>query len=167
MGLKHVDLWCDGHLYPLDPRRFSHPPFSTPTSLLRFVGDGTDGLLGYCRALSTEAVAQRSQLQMQYAEIRRLLGVQKTHEGTIEELHNQNDGLQKQLHTMRQKETALGVRLRKRKLKNMENLKPGSGGLKKRIQAIRFAITYTNNYYYLIEHMNIDAHSFCMASAGL
>ena len=45
--------------------------------------------------------------------------------------------LKKQVNGYRQKETTLGVRARKRKLRNVEELKLGSGGLKKRIQAIK------------------------------
>ena len=54
-GKKHVDLWCDGKLYPKNPLNNSSPSFSNPSSLLRFIGDGHGGLLGYCNDLSSHA----------------------------------------------------------------------------------------------------------------
>ena len=54
-GKKHIDLWCDGHLYPNNSLTNASPNFSNPTSLLKFVGDGHNGLLGYCNSLSFSA----------------------------------------------------------------------------------------------------------------
>lgn len=50
-GKKHIDLWSEGSLYPADPKTGRYPPFHTPHDFIRFVGDGDDGLLGYCSRL--------------------------------------------------------------------------------------------------------------------
>ena len=51
-GKRHIDLWVDGNLYPLDPATQKNPPFRTMHDLVRYVGDGMDGLLGYCNRLN-------------------------------------------------------------------------------------------------------------------
>ena len=137
-GLKHIDLWCDGSLYPIDPQTISHPPFSNPTSLLRFTGDGITGLLGYCNSIS--ATAQRERLHSQYlgAEVLYLREECRVQRQKLEEQGRQIETLTKQINTYREKETCIGPRKRKRKLKNVEELKVGSGGLKKRIKALRY-----------------------------
>ena len=51
-GAKAIDLCTDGHLYPADPPiSGAPPPFRNITALMKFVGDGFNGLLGYCRRL--------------------------------------------------------------------------------------------------------------------
>ena len=50
-GKKNIDLWVDGSLYSNDPVTTLNPPFSSTSSLLTFVGDGEQGLLGYCKHL--------------------------------------------------------------------------------------------------------------------
>lgn len=55
-GCKALDLWTDGKIYPLDPGNGLPPPFENITMLLRFVGDGFGGLLGYCQRLHTLAL---------------------------------------------------------------------------------------------------------------
>ena len=52
-GKKNVDLWVDARLYPLHPPLQATPPFRDLTSFLKFLGDGENGLLGYCKRLST------------------------------------------------------------------------------------------------------------------
>ena len=37
----------------MDPANGKHPPFQNLTMLLRFMGDGYSGLLGYCQRLHT------------------------------------------------------------------------------------------------------------------
>ena len=71
-GAKHVDLWCDGSLYPKDPCTLSTPPFSNPTSLLRFIGDGKNGLLGYCKAISAMSTMEREMTEMKSRTINNL-----------------------------------------------------------------------------------------------
>ena len=50
-GNKAIDLWTDGSLYPMDPHSSAPPSFQNITSLLRFIGDGFNGLLSYCMHL--------------------------------------------------------------------------------------------------------------------
>ena len=45
------NLWTDGNLYPCDPLTGAAPPFRNITQLVRFVGDGFNGFLGYCGRL--------------------------------------------------------------------------------------------------------------------
>ena len=44
-GSHHIDLWCDGRIYP---KCFitNFIPFSNTTSLLKFVDDRNKGILG-------------------------------------------------------------------------------------------------------------------------
>ena len=137
-GLKHIDLWCDGSLYPIDRQTISHPCFSNPTSLLRFIGDGVIGLLGYCNSISTIAQSERLHSQYLGAEVLYLREECRVQSQKLEEQGRQIETLTKQINTYREKETCIGPRKRKRKLKNVEELKVGSGGLKKRIKAIRY-----------------------------
>ena len=44
---KHIDIMYDGRIYPKNPTTNNTPNFSTPSSLLRYVGDGHKGLLEY------------------------------------------------------------------------------------------------------------------------
>ena len=53
-GKKHLDIWSDGRLYPIDPITKSSPPFSNSTALLKYMGDGVNGLLGYTYNISSE-----------------------------------------------------------------------------------------------------------------
>ena len=52
-GKKHIDLWVDGSIYPRDPLTRRYPTFASIHDLIRFVGDGANGLLGYCSRLSS------------------------------------------------------------------------------------------------------------------
>ena len=61
---------------------------------------------------------------------------------SIELLRSYEENVQyltKKIDTMRQKDTELGPQKRKRKLSNLHQLKLGSGGVKKRIHAIRLS----------------------------
>lgn len=57
-GCKALDLWTEGALYPRDPFTGKHPTFCNPTMMLRFVGDGLNGLLGYCNRLWSVALSE-------------------------------------------------------------------------------------------------------------
>ena len=59
-GKRHIDLWVDGNLYPLDLATQKNPPFRTMHGLVWYVGDVMDGLLGYCNRLNN---FQRATLQ--------------------------------------------------------------------------------------------------------
>ena len=51
-GKKHIELWVDGSIYPKDPLNGRYPAFASVHDIIRFVGDGGNGLLGYCLRLS-------------------------------------------------------------------------------------------------------------------
>lgn len=129
-GEHHLDLWTDGSIYPKDPFSNAPPPFQNVTNLLHFVGDGKQGLLGYAQHLElqgTHACHQRDFLLMENITLKKqALSSTKT----IGEL-------EKKVESLRQKETALGPRQRKRKLNNIEAMAIGGGALKKRIQAAK------------------------------
>lgn len=136
-GDRHLDLWTDGSMYPKDPFTNTPPPFSNITNLLHFTGDGRRGLLGYAQHLEAKAMVaeqQRDFLLKERTEIRSqnewYAQKLKANKETIEDLERKID-------TLRRKETALGPRKRKRKLSNIEEMKVGSGGMKKRVQAVR------------------------------
>ena len=52
VGLKHLNLWMDGVLYPLGPRTRVTLTFQLVSSFLEYAGEGHDSLLGYCNRLS-------------------------------------------------------------------------------------------------------------------
>ena len=56
---KHLDLWTDGRLYPIDPIIKSTPPFYNCSSLMRFIGDGCGGLLGYTYNLGAKCLQEQ------------------------------------------------------------------------------------------------------------
>lgn len=137
-GEHHLDLWTDGRLYPRNPSTNATPPFSNVTSLLHFTGDGKQGLLGYIQQIESKASGLEMLIEVMskknndlFAENQLLIQRLKSHEETIKEL-------EKTVDRMRQKDTQLGLRRRKRKLTNIQQIKLGSGGAKKRIHAIRF-----------------------------
>lgn len=129
-GKKHLDLWTDGRLYPIDPMKRSTPPFYNCSSLMRFIGDGYGGLLGYTHNLGAERDFLRLENQMLKQE-------KDSINQQLEESKEKIKNLQKQLNTARRKQTKLGIRERERRLKNIENLKRGGGGCSKRIRAAR------------------------------
>jgi hypothetical protein len=51
----NIDLWLDGSLYPIDPRSGKRPRIDSPSSLLEFVGDGENDLLGYIKSLESNS----------------------------------------------------------------------------------------------------------------
>ena len=53
-GKRHIDIWINGKLYPVDPITKSISPFSNFSSLLKYVGEGSKGLLGYKFNLASE-----------------------------------------------------------------------------------------------------------------
>lgn len=107
-GLKHIDLWCDGSLYPIDPQTISHAPFSNPTSLLQFIGDGITGLLGYCNSISTTAQSERLHSQYLGAKVLYLREKCRVQRQKLEKQGRQIETLIKQINTYREKETCIG-----------------------------------------------------------
>ena len=129
-GKKHIDIWSDGRLYPADPITKSVPPFSNCSSLLRYIGDGTNGFLGYAYNLASD----RDVLKLE----NHLLKQERDSMSlTIEQQKQKISMLEKTIKDIRRKQTFLGPRLRSKKLRNIESLKRGSGGCSKRIKAVR------------------------------
>ena len=54
-GYTNIDLWCDGSIYPIDPRSRKRPKFNSLKGLLEFVGDGEDGLFGYLKSIEGQS----------------------------------------------------------------------------------------------------------------
>ena len=134
-----MDLWTDGSLYPKNPATNAPPPFSNVTSLLHFTGDGKQGLLGYIQHIEARASSLEKVIKVLsrynkdlHRQNEKFIGMLRSSEETVQELA-------KKIDAMRQKDTELGPRRRKRKLSNIHQLKLGSGGVKKRIHAVRLS----------------------------
>lgn len=52
-GATNIDLWLDGSVYPTNPVTQLLPPFRDMKSMLCFIGDGVNSLLGYVTALQS------------------------------------------------------------------------------------------------------------------
>lgn len=130
-GKKHIDLWIDGSIYPIDPLTGRYPAFASVHDLVRFVGDGANGLLGYCSRLSqcgNEHVNSLVYLntilinfQTQVTQLKK----------KIKELEESN----KKLKAIRK--TPIGFRERIRQLKHINNLSGTCGGRKRRMKLAR------------------------------
>ena len=142
LGYQNLDLWCDGSIYPMNPSTFTTPHFSNISSLLRFVGDGMRGLLGYCNHLvgNTQAISASHQILLQ--QIACLKEEQTQSIKKLDSLRETRTELEKELKRSRIKNTPLGLRQRCRNISNIETLKVGSGGLKRRIHAIRYSLMF-------------------------
>ena len=140
-GAKNIDVWTDGKIYPVDPTSLSTPNFSTATTLLKFAGDGHKGLLGYCNNLhgSREEVFNNNQLLI--SQINDLIKQQQAATQKVASLNETIQILEKDLKISRSKKTGLGWRQRTKSLANIETLKLGSGGLKKRIGCWNSSVT--------------------------
>ena len=134
---KHIDIWSDGKIYPVDPTTLSTPSFSSVTSLLKFAGDGNNGLLGYCHHLVADQQQTSAHNQALVDHNHYLLKQQQASMEKVVSLNSTVEDLQKQLKRSRIKNTPLGWRQREKSISNIETLKLGSGGLKKRIRAVR------------------------------
>ena len=134
---KHIDIWSDGKIYPVDPTTLSTPSFSSVTSLLKFAGDGSNGLLGYCHHLVAGQQQTTAHNQALVDHNHYLLKQQQAAMEKVVSLTSSVEDLQKQLKRSRMKNTPLGWRQREKSISNIETLKLGSGGLKKRIRAVR------------------------------
>ncbi len=134
---RHLDLWTDGSIYPKDPITNAPPAFANITNLLHFTGDGKDGLLGYTQHLEMRGLIvekQRDFLVMENTQLKKL------NEACLQKISSNREtiqSLEKEIRGLREKDTLLGRRKRKRELGNIETLKIGSGGMKKRIRALR------------------------------
>lgn len=81
---KCVDLWVDGMLYPVDPLTKRNIPSTNLCSFLRYVGDGEDGLLGYCRRLDSKTSIEVLQLKEKLQQAEHLISIAKR---TIDDLY--------------------------------------------------------------------------------
>ena len=134
-GKKHIDLWIEGSLYPVDPETRRYPPFHTPHDLIRFVGDGDNGLLGYCSRL----VQSHSQC-VQY--IHSLQSTILLNETRMKELENKIVSMTLQnKHLQTLKETPIGLRERVKRMRDVQKLTKGSGQRKKRLKMAREHVT--------------------------
>ena len=135
---KHIDIWSDGSIYPIDPTTMSTPNFNNASSLLRFVGDGAFGLLGYCNHLlqNTHQVASLNNSLLLHNAY--LLEQQKMYLFKLESANGTIVELEKAIKNARLKSTTLGLRHRCKNVANIETLKIGGGGLKNHIWAVRF-----------------------------
>lgn len=129
-GKKHIDIWTDGKLYPVDPITKCVPPFSSCSSLLRYIGDGANGLLGYTYNLAGDRDLMKLENHLLKQERDSMLL-------TIEQQKERISTLEKTIRDLRTRHTLLGPRLRAKRLRNIESLKRGSGGCSKRIKAVR------------------------------
>ena len=166
-GCKALDLWTYGALYPRDPFTEEPPPFRNLTMMLRFVGDGLNGLLGYCNRLwsiALQEAGRRQEVQAKYESL--LLSSSRDIEGLkgeiIEltaELANQKMQMETQLDRLMTKaenyihlqhsarnmrrridhltHLPMGCTLRKRKRTCVEVLARKGGALKRCVQKTR------------------------------
>ncbi|MCO5552125.1 hypothetical protein L7F22_005635 [Adiantum nelumboides] len=141
----HLDLRTDGSIYPKDPTTNVPPPFANITNLLHFTGDGKDGLLGYTEHL--EMIGLNAERQINFLAMENMQ-LKKLNEACSQKILSNREtiqGLEKKITSLREKDTMLGSRKRKRDLCNIENMKIGSGGLKKRIRALRSLLHPNSN----------------------
>lgn len=167
-GRKCIDLWTNGFIYPIDPLTNAPPPFVNITSFLTYVGDGANGLFGYCRRLSFVA-AQESHSRVHFQGLWHELQQQHKKdidrlEEVVNNLKTQNQELQKNNLLLKQafdmerdkmnavkqdarnkkrclaslKKLPVGFRQRKRKRQSLETLAALSGARKRRVQATRY-----------------------------
>ena len=134
-GKKNIDLWTDGSLYPKDPSTGRSPPFYSVHDLIRFVGDGMNGLLGYCTNLNQSS---NDQLQI-IMNLNTALISSKTLisglEKRVKSLEETNVYLTTKLQNL--KETPKGLRERVRQMKHIKALSDFSGARKKRMRLAR------------------------------
>lgn len=183
-GCKAIDLWTDGSLYPMDPISGAPPTFRNITMLLRFIGDGFNGMLGYCirlhslfldetrKRLHVETLYQ--QLQTKYAEdvnklnhkVADLIEQQKVQLKESKErlrsffrITDNYVHLQHSTRNMRRRidhltHLPLGFQARKRKRQSVDLLASNSGARKRRLRATRFI-------FYFITLLLVFKHTSC------
>lgn len=136
---KNVDLWVDGQLYPFDPPLQANPPFYNLSSFLQFVGDGEQGLLGYCKRLTTVGAWQNHMLYSQLqATQSALVQCQDGLETSSEKLEMKDEKINKLEDIIKRlKATPNGARERKKSLSSIETLALKGGARKKRIRATK------------------------------
>lgn len=103
--------------------------------IIRFVGNGEDGLLVYCLRLSQLGNSHLNQISYLNTVLENFQAHKITLENKIQELENSNKQLKTQLKTL--KETPVGLRERIRQMKQINNLSETCGGRKKRMKLAR------------------------------
>jgi hypothetical protein len=94
LGEKSLDLWDHDSMYPTNPSTGQHPPFTGFKSLLAFVREGYNGLLGYVQQFETEIQSLQQELQNVKEDLRQMQEINNKHE---EELQNKTN----KIHIMR------------------------------------------------------------------
>jgi len=64
-GQIHLDLWVNGSVYPIDPTTNKHLNFFSIQQLLKFIGDGNSGLLGYVKNVEKACDTTLEQVRQQ------------------------------------------------------------------------------------------------------
>lgn len=171
-GSKALDLWTDGCLYPIDPLTNAPPSFQNITTLLRFVGNGFNGLLGYCLRLQSIMLHEsrrRRDIEVQLEKLQASSSIEinglreKVTELTKELTKQRLDAeerfssfvrvtdnyvsLQHSARNMRRRidhltHLPIGCGLRKRKRRSVDMLAKKGGALKRRVRATRFVIFF-------------------------
>ena len=137
-GKRHIDIWSDGKIYPIDPTTISPPNFTNVSSLLRFAGDGNFGLLGYCHHLTENSEKLANMNKSLLVHNAYLLEQQNVYIDKLKSANGTIANLERDIKTARLKNTTLGLRQRCKSVSNIETLRIGGGGLKKRIRAVRY-----------------------------
>lgn len=137
-GKKHIDIWTDGKIYPIDPTTISPPNFTNVSSLLRFAGEGNAGLLGYCHHLTESSEKLTNMNKSLQAHNAHLLEQQNVYVDKLKSANATIAYLERDIKAARLKSTTLGLRQRCKSVSNIETLRIGGGGLKKRIRAVRY-----------------------------
>lgn len=166
-GCKSIDLWVDGAIYPLDRLTNAPPTFKNMTTFLRFVGDGFNGLLGYCRRLHSHALEEahhRIHVCNTLAGVHQKLSEEITSlQAQVQVLQVGTEKMEKEImllkknnvilverselaqrvarnarrHLSSLKKLPTGYKARKRKRQSMETLAVSSGAWKRRLRATR------------------------------
>lgn len=83
-GDSNLDLWLDGRIYPVDPLNGKRPKFHDVKSLLEYVGDGENGMLGHANRLENSdadldcrLVIDQSRSEIEIASLRESLEVSR------------------------------------------------------------------------------------------
>lgn len=134
-GKKNIDLWTDGFLYPKDPSTGKFPPFNSVHDLMRFVGDGVNGLLGYCMKLTQSSNDQMHVIMSLHTALINSQTNISSLEEKIKSLEDSNGHLTTKLQNL--KETPKGQRERVRQMKHIKVLSEHSGAKKKRMRLAR------------------------------
>ena len=131
-----MDLWVDGCLYPNDPMVNVRPIFNNLPTFLQYVGRGEQGLLGYCKRLST-AGAHGVQWWMHQHQLlthntatlqQRVVQVENNAQSLKQQVEEKESKITKLEDTIvHLKKTPLGARECKRSFLAIETLAPKGG----------------------------------------